>query len=82
MRTDTVPVGKDENQNFVRYGYQAWVRTDKSDSWFAGLGNYGQRFYIDPKNKSFMIIFALDFDHIKESDIFWEWFRTTPMDKL
>jgi CubicO group peptidase (beta-lactamase class C family) len=82
MRTDTVPVGKDENQNFTRYGYQAWVRTDKADSWFAGLGNYGQRFYMDPKNKSFMIIFALDFDHIKESDIFWEWFRTTPMDKL
>ena len=51
MRTDNVPVGKDENQNFVRYGYQAWVRTDKSDSWFAGLGNYGQRFYIDPKKK-------------------------------
>ncbi len=82
MRTDTVPVGKGENQNFARYGYQTWVRTDKADSWFAGLGNYGQRFYIDPKNKSFMVIFALDFDHIKESDIFWEWFRTTPMDKL
>ncbi len=82
MRTDTVPVGKDENQNFARYGYQAWVRTDKADSWFAGLGNNGQRFYMDPKNKSFMIIFALDFDHIKESDIFWEWFRKTPMEKL
>jgi CubicO group peptidase (beta-lactamase class C family) len=82
MRTDTVPVGKDENQNFARYGYQTWVRTNGADSWFAGLGNYGQRFYLDPKNKSFMVIFALDFDHIKESDIFWEWFRATPMDKL
>jgi hypothetical protein len=29
-----------------------------------------------------MVIFALDFDHIKDSDKFWEWFRTTPMDKL
>jgi hypothetical protein len=42
----------------------------------------GQRFYLDPINKSFMVIFALDFDHIKDSDVFWEWFRTTPMDKL
>jgi CubicO group peptidase (beta-lactamase class C family) len=82
MRADNVAVGKDENKNFARYGYQSWVRNEKADSWFAGLGNYGQRFYLDPKNKSFMIIFALDFDHIKDSDSFWEWFRTTPLDKL
>jgi CubicO group peptidase (beta-lactamase class C family) len=82
MRTDTVAVGKEENENFGRYGYQAWVRSEKADSWFAGLGNYGQRFYLDPNNKSFMIIFALDFDHIKDSDNFWEWFRSTPLDKL
>lgn len=82
MRTDTVAVDKSENENFARYGYQAWVRNDKSDSWFAGLGNHGQRFYLDPKNKSFMVIFALDFDHIKDSDRFWEWFRSTPLDKL
>lgn len=82
MRTDVVAVGKDENENFGRYGYQAWVRNEKTDSWFAGLGNHGQRFYLDPKNKSFMIIFALDFDHIKDSDKFWEWFRMTPLDKL
>lgn len=82
MRTDSVPVSKSENENFARYGYQVWVRTDKPDSWFAGLGNHGQRFYLDPKNSSFMLIFALDFDHIKDSDKFWEWFRTTPMDKL
>jgi CubicO group peptidase (beta-lactamase class C family) len=82
MQTDTVAVGKSENENFARYGYQVWVRQDKPDSWFAGLGNYGQRFYLDPKSNSFMVIFALDFDHIKDSDKFWEWFRTTPMDKL
>ena len=82
MRTDTVTVDKDENQNFSRYGYQTWVRNDKADTWFAGLGNNGQRFYMDPKSKSFMVIFALDFDHIKDSDVFWEWFRTTPMGKL
>jgi len=58
------------------------VRADKADSWFAGLGNNGQRFYMDSKNKSFMIIFALDFDHIQDTDMFWEWFRTTPMNKL
>lgn len=82
MRTDSVSVGKSENENFARYGYQAWVRTDKADTWFAALGNHGQRFYLDPKNKSFMVIFALDFDHIKDSDKFWEWFRTTSFDKL
>jgi len=82
MRTDTVAVGKDENENFGRYGYQAWVRNEKTGSWFAGLGNYGQRFYLDPSNKSFMIIFALDFDHIKDSDNFWEWFRRTPLDRF
>jgi hypothetical protein len=82
MRTDTVAVPKSENENFARYGYHIWVRNDKKDSWFAGLGNYGQRFYLDLKNNSFMIIFALDFDHIKESDRFWEWFRSTSFDKL
>jgi CubicO group peptidase (beta-lactamase class C family) len=82
MQTDTVAVGKSENANFARYGYQVWVRQDKPDSWFAGLGNHGQRFYLDPKSNSFMVIFALDFDHIKDSDKFWEWFRTTPIDKL
>ena len=82
MHTDTVVVGRAENENFKRYGYQTWVRSEKAGSWFAGLGNHGQRFYLDPNNKSFMIIFALDFDHIKDSDDFWEWFRTTPMDKL
>jgi CubicO group peptidase (beta-lactamase class C family) len=82
MRTDTVAVPKSENENFSRYGFHAWVRNDKTDSWFAGLGNHGQRFYLDPKNKSFMVIFALDFDHIKESDRFWEWFRNTSLDKL
>ena len=82
MRTDTVAVPKSENENFSRYGFHTWVRNDKTDSWFAGLGNHGQRFYLDPKNKSFMVIFALDFDHIKESDRFWEWFRNTSLDKL
>jgi CubicO group peptidase (beta-lactamase class C family) len=82
MRTDTVAVPKSENENFGRYGYHAWIRNDKKDSWFAGLGNHGQRFYLDPRNNSFMIIFALDFDHIKESDRFWEWFRSTSLDKL
>ncbi len=81
MRTDTVAVGKNENENFARYGYQVWVRNTQADSWFAGLGNHGQRFYIDPKNKSFMIIFALDFDHIKDSDRFWDWFRNTSYEK-
>ena len=81
MRTDTVGVGKSENENFSRYGYQVWVRNTQADSWFAGLGNHGQRFYIDPKNKSFMIIFALDFDHIKDSDKFWEWFRSASYEK-
>jgi CubicO group peptidase (beta-lactamase class C family) len=81
MRTDTVAVGKNENENFARYGYQVWVRNTQADSWFAGLGNHGQRFYIDPKNKSFMIIFALDFDHIKDSDRFWDWFRSTSYEK-
>lgn len=82
MRTDTVAVPKSENENFARYGFHAWVRNDTKDSWFAGLGNHGQRFYLDPKNNSFMVIFALDFDHIKESDRFWEWFRSTSLDKL
>jgi len=82
MTQDTVPVAKSENENFKRYGYQTWVRTDESGSWFAGLGNHGQRFYIDPKNRSAMLIFALDFDHIKDSDKFWEWFRKIPADKL
>ena len=26
-----------ENENFSRYGFHAWVRNDKTDSWFAGL---------------------------------------------
>lgn len=82
MASDTVPVGKDENENFARYGYQTWVRTDEPGSWFAGLGNLGKRFYIDRSSKSAMLIFGLDFDHIKESDAFWEWFRKTPLDKL
>ena len=82
MASDTVAVGKDENENFGRYGYQTWVRTAEPDSWFAGLGNLGKRFYIDRKNQSAMLVFGLDFDHIKESDQFWEWFRTTPAHKL
>lgn len=82
MTEDTVAVGKSENENFKRYGYQTWIRSDEAGSWFAGLGNHGQRFYIDPKNRSAMLIFALDFDHIKDSDRFWEWFRKTPADKL
>jgi CubicO group peptidase (beta-lactamase class C family) len=81
MRTDTVAVGRGENENFSQYGYQVWVRNEKADSWFAGLGNHGQRFYLDPKNNSFMVIFALDFDHIKDSDRFWEWFRGTSLEK-
>lgn len=82
MTEDSVPVAKSENENFKRYGYQTWVRTDEAGSWFAGLGNHGQRFYIDPKNRSAMLIFALDFDHIKDSDKFWEWFRKTSTDKF
>ena len=82
MQADTVSVGSDENANFPKYGYQMWVRDDKEGNWHAGLGNNGQRFYLDPVNKSFMVIFALDFDHIKDSDKFWRWFRKTPLDKL
>lgn len=82
MQGDTVSVSSDENANFPKYGYQMWVRDDKEGNWHAGLGNNGQRFYLDPINKSFMVIFALDFDHIKDSDKFWRWFRKTPMEKL
>jgi CubicO group peptidase (beta-lactamase class C family) len=82
MRADTVAVDKTENKNFTRYGYHVWVRNDQANSWFAGLGNHGQRFYLDPKNKSFMVIFALDFDHVSDSDRFWEWFRSTPLEQL
>ena len=74
MHTDVVEVG-DYPSNFKRYGYQTWVRDKTPDSWFAGLGNYGQRFYIDSKRKNAMILFALDESHIKESDLFWERFK-------
>lgn len=82
MVADTVTVGKEENENFARYGYQTWVRTGEPDSWFAGLGHLGKRFYIDRKNQSALLIFGLEYDHIKASDRFWEWFRKTPLDKL
>jgi CubicO group peptidase (beta-lactamase class C family) len=74
MHTDTVEVGSYPS-NFKRYGYQTWVRNPGADSWYAGLGNYGQRFYIDPVSKSAMVIFALDESHIRTSDLFWEQFR-------
>jgi CubicO group peptidase (beta-lactamase class C family) len=74
MHTNTVDVG-DYPSNFKKYGYQTWVREKSSDSWFAALGNYGQRFYIDPISKSGMILFALDESHVKDSDKFWEIFR-------
>lgn len=74
MHTDTVEVGSYPS-NFKRYGYQTWVRNRGEDSWYAGLGNYGQRFYIDPASKSAMVIFALDESHIRSSDLFWEKFR-------
>lgn len=82
MTTDTVAVSREENENFMRYGYQTWVRNSGPDSWFAGLGNQGKRFYIDRVTRSAMLIFGLDFEHIKESDLFWEWFRKTPASKL
>jgi len=74
MHTDKVAVGSYPS-NFFRYGYQTWVRTRGDDSWYAGLGNHGQRFYIDPTSRSAMIIFALDESHIRASDNFWEQFR-------
>jgi CubicO group peptidase (beta-lactamase class C family) len=74
MYTDVVDVGTYPS-NFKRYGYQTWVRNPGEHSWYAGLGNYGQRFYIDPISKSAMVIFALDESHIRASDLFWEKFR-------
>ncbi len=74
MHTDRVDVGSYPS-NFKRYGYQTWVRTQGDDSWYAGLGNHGQRFYIDPGSKSAMVIFALDESHIGASDKFWDQFR-------
>jgi CubicO group peptidase (beta-lactamase class C family) len=74
MYTDKISVGSYPS-NFKSYGYQTWVRTGAIDSWYAGLGNHGQRFYIDPNTKSAMIIFALDESHIRNSDQFWERFR-------
>lgn len=74
MHTDVVEVG-DYPSNFKRYGYQTWVRDRTAGSWFAGLGNYGQRFYLDPRRKNAMILFALDDAHIKDSDQFWERFN-------
>jgi CubicO group peptidase (beta-lactamase class C family) len=74
MHTDKVPVGQYPS-NFFNYGYQTWVRTPADNSWYAGLGNYGQRFYIDPASRSAMVLFALDESHIRTSDRFWEKFR-------
>jgi CubicO group peptidase (beta-lactamase class C family) len=74
MHSDAVDVGNYPS-NFKRYGYQTWVRTNTNSSWYAGLGNHGQRFYVDPSSKSAMIIFALDDTHIGASDKFWEQFR-------
>jgi len=74
MHSDQVSVGS-YRSNFKRYGYQTWVRSSGDDSWYAGLGNHGQRFYIDPASKSAMIIFALDDSHIDASDKFWDQFR-------
>jgi CubicO group peptidase (beta-lactamase class C family) len=74
MHMDKVPVGQYPS-NFFSYGYQTWVRTPGDDSWYAGLGNYGQRFYIDPRSRSAMVLFALDESHIRASDRFWEKFR-------
>jgi CubicO group peptidase (beta-lactamase class C family) len=75
MRADSVPVGSYPS-NFKRYGLHVWVRTDAADSWFAPLGNYGQRLYVDPANRAMMIQFALDETHIADSDRFWDRFRT------
>ena len=74
MHGDLVDVGA-YTSDFKKYGYQTWVKDSSADSWFAGLGWQGQRFYIDRKNKSAMIIFALDSSHIKDSDAFWNRFR-------
>lgn len=74
MHSDKVDVGNYPS-NFKYYGYQTWVRTEAADSWYAGLGNHGQRFYIDGNTKSAMIIFALDESHIRMSDQFWDDFR-------
>ena len=74
MHGDLVDVGAYPS-DFKRYGYQTCVRDASADSWFAGLGWQGQRFYIDRKNKSAMIIFALDYSHIKDSDALWNRFR-------
>ena len=82
MHEDIVQVPQSESANFRYYGYQTWVKSGNKDSWFAGLGNLGQRFYLDPKNNSAMIIFALDFEHIPDTDRFWDWFRNTPINGL
>ncbi len=74
MHTDVVEVG-DYPSNFKRYGYQTWVRDRTTDSWFAGLGNFGQRFYIDARRKNAMVLFALDDSHIRASDLFWDRFN-------
>lgn len=76
MRSKTIDAG-DYPSYFKKYGYQTWVRENSKDSWYAALGNYGQRMYIDPKSKSGMIIFALDDSHVKESDRFWNYFINT-----
>lgn len=75
MISSSVPVG-DYPSQFKRYGYQVWIKNVEQDSWFAPLGHLGQRMYIDRKNKSAMIVLALDYSHIPETDKFWEWFRT------
>ena len=82
MHTDTVDVPKSENQNFRKYGYQTWVRTSGRDSWFAGLGYNGQRFYIDPETHSVMLVFGLTTDHVKDTDKLWDWFRQRSLDTL
>lgn len=74
MHGDLVDVGAYPS-DFKKYGYQTWVKESSADSWFAGLGWQGQRFYIDRKNKSAMIIFALDYSHVKDSDALWSRFR-------
>jgi len=75
MISSSVSIGNYPSQ-FKRYGYQTWIKNDESDSWFAPLGALGQRMYIDRNNNSAMIVFALDYSHISETDKFWEWFRT------
>ena len=82
MHTDTVDVPKSESVNFRKYGYQTWVKSADKDSWFAGLGNNGQRFYIDPKTRSVMLVFGLTTDHVSDTDKLWDWFRKRSLEDL